>query len=76
MPDELIHCVNPLCGDQGWYPDYDRNGDVVQVQCEFCWSNPLSYFNAFQQSVERTVSQEEPLRDDEFSSWDSDPGYW
>lgn len=29
-----------------------------------------------QQSVERTVPQEEPLRDDEFSSWDDDPGYW
>ena len=26
--------------------------------------------------VERTVPQEEPLRDDDFSSWDDDPGYW
>ena len=29
-----------------------------------------------QQRAEQTVPQEEPLRDDEFSSWDDDPGYW
>ncbi len=43
MP-ELEDC--PFCPNQGWYPDYDRNGEVVQVQCEFCWTNPLSKFNA------------------------------
>lgn len=31
---------------------------------------------AAQQSVEQTVPQEESLRDDEFSSWNDDPGYW
>ena len=31
---------------------------------------------AAQQGVQRTVPQEEPLRDDDFSSWDDDPGYW
>ena len=31
---------------------------------------------AAQHRAERTVSQEEPLRDDEFSSWDDDSGYW
>jgi len=36
----------PFCPNQGWYSDYDRNGEVVQVQCEFCWTNPLSKFNA------------------------------
>jgi len=30
---------------------------------------------AAQQGVQRTVPQEEPLRDDDFSSWDDDPGY-
>jgi len=42
--NELEDC--PFCHNQGWYPDYDRNGEVVQVQCEFCWTNPLSKFNA------------------------------
>ena len=42
--NELEDC--PFCPNQGWYPDYDRNGEVVQVQCEFCWTNPLSKFNA------------------------------
>ena len=31
---------------------------------------------AAQKSVQPTIPQEEPLRDDEFSSWDDDPGYW
>ena len=31
---------------------------------------------AVQHRADRTVPQEEPLRDDEFSSWDDDPGYW
>ena len=31
---------------------------------------------AAQHRAEQTVPQEEPLRDDDFSSWDDDPGYW
>lgn len=49
MPNNLIHCLNPLCNDDGWYPDYDHNGEAEQVQCEFCYTNPNSYFNALQQ---------------------------
>lgn len=45
MANKLQHC--PHCPDQGWYPDNDPySGEPVQVQCEFCWTNPLSYFNA------------------------------
>jgi len=38
----LVHC--PDCPDQGWY----AVGDVTeweQVQCEFCWTTPNSFFN-------------------------------
>ena len=34
------------CPDQGYYTEPDpETGDAVQVQCEFCWTNPLSNFN-------------------------------
>ena len=36
----------------------------------------VAELEAAQHRVDRTVPQEEPLRDDEFSSWDDDPGYW
>lgn len=52
MPNNLIHCPNPLCNDEGWYPDYDRNGEAEQVQCEFCYTNPNSYFNALRHIVQ------------------------
>lgn len=49
---ELEDC--PFCQNQGWYPDYDRYGEIVQVQCEFCWTNPLSKFNATNKSAHPT----------------------
>jgi len=69
MPNNLIHCPNPLCNDEGWYPDYDRNGEAEQVQCEFCYTNSNSYFNALQQSVQPTP---ESGRDSPVESIDSE----
>jgi hypothetical protein len=54
--NELEDC--PFCPNRGWYPDYDRNGKVVQVQCEFCWTNPLSKFNA----SNTTPTEQEPAQ--------------
>ena len=36
----------------------------------------VAELEAAQHRADRTVPQEEPLRDDEFSSWNDDPGYW
>jgi hypothetical protein len=44
MANELEDC--PFCPNQGWYPGHDYNGNVIQISCEFCWTNPLSKFNA------------------------------
>ena len=47
-------CPNPNCNNQGWYPEmqfqgYDEHGypiyEPAQVQCEFCYTEPLSVFN-------------------------------
>ena len=38
----LLDC--PDCPNQGWYPEYDRNGIPAQVQCEFCYTEPRSKF--------------------------------
>ena len=36
----------PNCDDVGWYTDYSHHtGEPEQVQCEFCYTNPLSVFN-------------------------------
>ena len=45
MMDGIERCPNINCGDSGSYPDYDSMGNVVQVQCEFCWTNENSVFN-------------------------------
>jgi hypothetical protein len=42
--NSLLDC--PHCPDQGWWVDADKwTGEPVQVQCEFCWTNPRSKFN-------------------------------
>jgi len=60
--DELEDC--PFCPNQGWYADYDRYGEVTQFQCEFCWTNPRSKFNA----LNKMRSQQEPteVKGDDF----------
>lgn len=36
----------PHCPNQGWFVDSDpHTGEPVQVQCEFCYTNPNSVFN-------------------------------
>ena len=52
IPEELWeHCKNPGCNDTGGYPEHDPSCDgscvncPIEVQCEFCWSNPKSVFN-------------------------------
>ena len=42
-PPPMEDC--PYCPNQGWYNDTAPDGEHVQVQCEFCWTNPLSKFN-------------------------------
>jgi len=48
------HCPNEDCGNQGWYGEmthqgWDEDGDdmwePIQVQCEWCYTNPNSVFN-------------------------------
>lgn len=35
----------PNCPDQGGWVDYEPfSGEPVQVQCEFCWTEPNSVF--------------------------------
>jgi hypothetical protein len=55
MPDEveLVHCPN--CPDQGWYAVGSNEDAWEQVPCQFCYTVPNSYFNAFQHGVEPTV---------------------
>jgi hypothetical protein len=60
---KLVHCPNcPDQGwyqdykdDEVFYGQDENGADIyriekvpVQVQCEFCWTNPNSYFNAAQ----------------------------
>jgi hypothetical protein len=49
MSEELKSCK--YCEDNsGWYVEYDHNtGEPVQVQCEFCYTEPNSVFNKFAQ---------------------------
>ena len=49
---ELIHCPNPLCNDEGWYAEGSHEDGWEQIQCEFCWTNPFSYFNAWLRDLE------------------------
>jgi len=51
---DLKACPNPNCNDQGCYYEmswcgYDEQGfdifEPIQVQCEFCYTEPLSVFN-------------------------------
>ena len=35
----------PNCEDSGGFPGYDGFGQVVQQQCEFCWTVTDSIFN-------------------------------
>lgn len=41
---EVLDC--PYCPNQGWYEDVDRHtGEPIQIQCEFCETEPFSKFN-------------------------------
>lgn len=40
-----IRCPNPNCSDSGGYPEQIDDDEFEQVQCEFCWTNPNSFFN-------------------------------
>lgn len=50
---KLIHCKKPGCNDTGGYPGHVCGGDddmcyrncPEHIQCEFCWTDPDSYFN-------------------------------
>lgn len=49
---DLLDCPNAGCGNQGWYADYNpRTGEAEQVQCEFCYCEPRSKFNAAQYNL-------------------------
>ena len=55
--EELLDC--PDCPNQGWYAVGSYNNPPEQEQCEFCYSEPRSKFNAMltvQSSIENTTN--------------------
>lgn len=39
-------CPAPNCCDKGWWVEPDpATGEAMQVQCEFCYTNPRSVFS-------------------------------
>ncbi len=57
LADKLANsepCPNIACKDTGQYPEHDPSDPhddgcsrcPIPVQCEFCWTNPKSSFNA------------------------------
>ena len=44
MDNEMEDC--PHCENVGWYAQEDTNtGEPMQIQCEWCYTNPYSKFN-------------------------------
>jgi hypothetical protein len=58
-----------------WWSDMRAQATELPIAL-LCRAAFHAGYGAAQQGVERTSPQEEPLRDDEFSSWDDDPGFY
>jgi len=54
-PSELKVCPN--CNNVGWYVVADENGEPEQVQCQFCYTEPNSVFNAINALNEQIMEQ-------------------
>ena len=44
--DNAERCNQPMCNDSGCYATQARDGSPEPNQCEFCYTNPRSLFNA------------------------------
>ena len=67
---ESERCSQPYCGDSGMYPrQLDYEGIAVEPeQCEFCYTNPKSRFNAATELRAALETSEIVTRDDLHSS--------
>lgn len=60
MTQEYVNC--PACPNQGWYAEEDRyTGEPIQVQCEFCETEPNSVFNVVRRLKSETIMLEQDL---------------